>query len=112
MIAAEDEAKQQPEGDTDEGSEELPCTINTFGFGSGHNDQLLKAIAENGRGMYAYIENTDQISDTFAECLGGLVSIIGQHTRLLALQDVNTLTNWTRSTSSLPLKDINMLTNW
>ena len=28
--------------------------------------------------MYAYIENTDQISDTFAECLGGLVSIIGQ----------------------------------
>jgi len=82
MIAAEDEAKQQPEGDTDEGSEELPCTINTFGFGSGHNDQLLKAIAENGRGMYAYIENTDQISDTFAECLGGLVSIIGQNLKV------------------------------
>jgi len=78
MIAEEDEeTKQQTEGG-DEGSDELPCTINTFGFGSGHNDQLLKALAENGRGMYAFIENGDQISDTFAECLGGLVSIIGQ----------------------------------
>lgn len=81
MIANEEEVKQQTEGDV-EGSDELPCTINTFGFGSGHNDQLLKAIAENGRGMYAYIENTDQISDTFAECLGGLVSIIGQNLKV------------------------------
>merc|ERR1740123_2964608 len=77
MIADEDDTKQQPEG-IDEESDELPCTINTFGFGSGHNADLLKALAENGRGMYSYIENTDQISDTFAECLGGLVSIIGQ----------------------------------
>merc|ERR1740123_2366712 len=89
MIANEEEVKQQTEGDV-EGSDELPCTINTFGFGSGHNDQLLKAIAENGRGMYAYIENTDQISDTFAECLGGLVSIIGQNLKvqIQALNDV------------------------
>ena len=28
--------------------------------------------------MYAFIENTGMIADTFAECLGGLVSIIGQ----------------------------------
>merc|ERR1719384_126256 len=83
-----DESKEEPEGQ-DEGSE-LPCTINTFGFGTGHNDQLLKALAENGRGMYAYIESTDQISDTFAECLGGLVSIIGQDLKVQvqALNDV------------------------
>merc|ERR1712079_645073 len=72
IIKGEDETKRQPEGG-DEGSDELPCTINTFGFGSGHNDQLLKALAENGHGMYAYIESTDQIPNTFAECLGGLV---------------------------------------
>merc|ERR1712228_1164805 len=49
-----------------------------------------KALAENGRGMYAYIESTDQISDTFAECLGGLVSIIGQDLKVQvqALNDV------------------------
>merc|ERR1719458_1962133 len=61
---------------------ELPCTINTFGFGAGHNENLLEAIAENGRGMYAFIENTDMIADTFAECLGGLVSIIGQNLKI------------------------------
>merc|ERR1719203_1948966 len=37
-------------------SDSLPCTINTFGFGSGHNESLLESIAENGRGMYAFIE--------------------------------------------------------
>merc|ERR1712087_509135 len=85
-----DEMKEEPEGQ-DEASE-MPCTINTFGFGTGHNDQLLKALAENGRGMYAYIESTDQISGTFAECLGGLVSIIGQDLKVQvqALNDVDT----------------------
>merc|ERR1711972_472398 len=33
-------------------------------------------------GMYAFIENTDQIADTFAECLGGLVSIVGQNLKV------------------------------
>jgi len=93
MIADEDDTKQQPKGvdeESNEESDELPCTINTFGFGSGHNADLLKALAENGRGMYSYIENTDQISDTFAECLGGLVSIIGQDLKvqIQALNDV------------------------
>eukprot|EP00483_Globobulimina_turgida_P001362 UN01364 len=72
------------------GGSELPCTINTFGFGAGHNESLLESIAENGRGMYAFIQNTDMIADTFAECLGGLVSIIGQNLKVSveALNDV------------------------
>jgi len=73
----EDE-KEQKEGAQDQSSKELPCTINTFGFGTGHNADLLQAISERGRGMYAFIETTDSIADTFAECLGGLVSMIGQ----------------------------------
>merc|ERR1719242_2324261 len=64
MIADdEEELKQQPEGGDNEGSEEIPCTINTFGFGAGHNENLLKALAENGRAMYAFIESTDQIAE-------------------------------------------------
>jgi len=73
----EDDAKQQPEG-----SNEIPCTINTFGLGTGHNALLLKALAENGRGMYAFIEKSDQIAETFAECLGGLVSVVGQNLKV------------------------------
>merc|ERR1711972_945890 len=79
----DDDDSKQPEGGEDkEGSDELPCTINTFGFGANHNAQLMKALAENGRGMYAFIENTDQIADTFAECLGGLVSTVGQNLKV------------------------------
>merc|ERR1719356_1704111 len=79
----DDDSKQQQEGgDDEEGSDELPCTINTFGFGASHNAQLMKDLAENGRGMYAFIENTDQIADTFAECLGGLVSVVGQNLKV------------------------------
>merc|ERR1719230_1946906 len=78
----DDDSKQPEGGDDKEGSDELPCTINTFGFGANHNAQLMKALAENGRGMYAFIENTDQIADTFAECLGGLVSVVGQNLKV------------------------------
>merc|ERR1719499_2676111 len=73
----DDDAKQQPEG-----SDEIPCTINTFGLGRNHNALLLKALAENGRGMYAFIEGTDKIAETFAECLGGLVSVVGQNLKV------------------------------
>jgi len=88
--ASDDETKQPEGGGPGIFGEELPCTINTFGFGVGHNEQLLRAIAENGRGIYSFIETTDQISHTFAECLGGLVSIIGQNlsVRVQALNEV------------------------
>lgn len=75
--------KEGTKGKLDKMSKEsLPCTINTFGFGAGHNASLLESIAEHGRGMYAFIERADMIADTFAECLGGLVSIIGQDLKI------------------------------
>merc|ERR1712176_1203787 len=88
MVPAKPDMIEEKENEGSNG--ELPCTINTFGFGAGHNENLLEAIAENGRGMYAFIENTDMIADTFAECLGGLVSIIGQDLKIQveALNDV------------------------
>lgn len=39
-VNKDEETKQQHEGGV-EGSDELPCTINTFGFGTGHNDKLV-----------------------------------------------------------------------
>ncbi|ETO30587.1 hypothetical protein RFI_06533 [Reticulomyxa filosa] len=93
VIGEEDIVLDEKEEDktTKEGEKsELPCTINTFGFGEGHNEGLLQAIAEFGRGMYAFIKTTDMISDTFAECLGGLVSVVGQEVvlRVETLSDV------------------------
>jgi len=87
MEEKEDKSKTSPEGTK---NNELPCTINTFGFGEGHNETLLQAIADHGRGMYAFIKTPDMISDTFAECLGGLVSVVAQSItlRVETLNDV------------------------
>merc|ERR1719410_2834637 len=48
-------AKAKKNDDDDEKEKEvkdekaLECTINTFGFGSNHNESLLESLAENGR---------------------------------------------------------------
>jgi len=84
VMEGDDDDSKDPEegGDSEEGSDELPCTINTFGFGANHNAELMKALADTGRGMYAYIENTEEIASSFAECLGGLVSVVGQNLKV------------------------------
>jgi len=56
----------------------LPCTINTFGYGSDHDPALLKNISEKANGLYFYIEKPDEIPKAFADCLGGLLSTVAQ----------------------------------
>lgn len=60
----------------------LPCTINTFGFGTDHDATLLKKIADHGQGMYYYINSTPSIAEAYADCLGGLLSVVGQDIRV------------------------------
>jgi hypothetical protein len=54
-------------------------TIHTFGFGSDHSVDLLKAIADKANGVYFFVENPDKIPDAFADCLGGLLSVVAQN---------------------------------
>ena len=58
------------------------CSVNTFGFGSDHNAAMLKEIAEATEGMYYFIENEDSIASSFADCLGGLMSVAAQNIEL------------------------------
>ena len=51
-------------------------SISTFGFGKQHNDEMLRAVAEAGDGLYYFIETQDQIAECFAECLGGLLTVV------------------------------------
>lgn len=60
----------------------LPCTINTFGFGSKHDPNFLKALAEAGHGMFYFIQDVDTIPTAFADCLGGLLSTVAQKLKL------------------------------
>jgi len=51
-------------------------TVFTFGFGSGHNASLLQAIAESSQGTYYFVKEAAQMKEIFADCLGGLLSIV------------------------------------
>merc|ERR1712166_1060557 len=54
-------------------------SIFTFGFGEDHDAEMLRTIADVGEGLYYYIENKESIPQTFADCLGGLLSVVAQN---------------------------------
>ena len=63
-------------------AEEVAAIVHTFGFGSDHLASLLEAISEKGQGMYYFIDNNEKIPEAFADCLGGLLSTVGQNVTL------------------------------
>ncbi len=54
----------------------------TIGFGEDYDEDLLKAMADAGRGGTYYIEKVDQASGVFEEELEGLLSIAAQNVRM------------------------------
>jgi len=59
-----------------------PTTIFTFGYGSGHNEDMLREVANLTEGLYYFIDSTDDIPQAFSDCLGGLSSVVGQNAQL------------------------------
>lgn len=56
--------------------------VNTFGYGADHDAQLLQEIATSTKGSYYFIESDETIGAAFADCIGGLISVIGQNVEL------------------------------
>ncbi|KAI6650539.1 hypothetical protein LOD99_7590 [Oopsacas minuta] len=54
-------------------------TVYTFGFGNDHNASLLEEISNQGNGAYYYIDSQEKVPESFASCLGGLLSTVGQN---------------------------------
>lgn len=52
--------------------------INTFGFGSTHNLDLLQSVAHASCGSYYFVESLDSIPQTFGDAFGNLLSIVAQ----------------------------------
>jgi len=52
-----------------------PFQLHTFGFGSGHNVDLLQSLANEFDGMYFFMEDEKAIIGGFANVLGGLLSV-------------------------------------
>jgi Mg-chelatase subunit ChlD len=57
-------------------------SIYTFGYGQNHNSDMLTNISEIGNGMYYFVENNDMIPESFAHCLGGLLTVQAQNLKL------------------------------
>jgi len=54
-------------------------TISTFGFGNDHDPQLMNDIADLRDGNFYFVEKLDTVDEAFVDCLGGLLSSIGQN---------------------------------
>ncbi|CAL4925324.1 unnamed protein product [Urochloa decumbens] len=63
-------------------SGDRPGPMHTFGFGTDHDAAAMHAIAEATGGTFAFVENQEVIQDSFAQCIGGLLSVAVQDARL------------------------------
>jgi len=59
-----------------------PMTVFTFGFGADHTESMLRNLSEQTNGLYYYVAKSEDIGSSFADCLGGLVSVVAQNATL------------------------------
>ncbi|KAK8496741.1 hypothetical protein V6N13_096930 [Hibiscus sabdariffa] len=52
--------------------------VHAFGFGANHDASSLHSISEISGGTFSFIETETMIQDAFAQCIGGLLSIVVQ----------------------------------
>ncbi|KAF7060598.1 hypothetical protein CFC21_067382 [Triticum aestivum] len=59
-----------------------PGPIHTFGFGANHDAAALHTIAQATGGTFSFVGNQAAIQDSFAQCIGGLLSVAVQEARI------------------------------
>ncbi|KAH9288086.1 hypothetical protein KI387_032203 [Taxus chinensis] len=52
--------------------------VHTFGFGTDHDSGSMHSISETSGGTFSFIETESVIQDAFAQCIGGLLSVVIQ----------------------------------
>ena len=56
--------------------------VHAFGFGADHDAALMHAVSELSGGTFSFIEAEAAIQDAFAQCIGGLLSVVVQKLRV------------------------------
>ncbi|KAJ7975056.1 Zinc finger (C3HC4-type RING finger) family protein [Quillaja saponaria] len=56
--------------------------VHAFGFGADHDASSMHSISEISGGTFSFIENEAVIQDAFAQCIGGLLSVVVQELRV------------------------------
>ncbi|CAD6246891.1 unnamed protein product [Miscanthus lutarioriparius] len=74
--------KLVPPSFTSAGHSSRPAPIHTFGFGTNHDAAAMHDIAEATGGTFSFVGNQAAIQDSFARCVGGLLSVAVQEARV------------------------------
>ncbi|KAG8072835.1 hypothetical protein GUJ93_ZPchr0006g43361 [Zizania palustris] len=61
---------------TTDGRQHVP--VHVFGFGADHDSASLHSISQTSGGTFSFIETEATIQDAFAQCIGGLLSVVAQ----------------------------------
>ncbi|CAL4953635.1 unnamed protein product [Urochloa decumbens] len=64
------------------GDGDRSMTVHTFGFGVDHDAAAMHAIAEATGGTFSFIQDHAVVQDSFAQCIGGLLSVAVQEARI------------------------------
>ncbi|KAE8669201.1 chaperonin HSP60 [Hibiscus syriacus] len=62
----------------DGGNSGLRIPVHAFGFGADHDASSMHSISEISGGTFSFIETETMIQDAFAQCIGGLLSVVVQ----------------------------------
>ncbi|KAM0068834.1 putative chromatin regulator PHD family [Helianthus debilis subsp. tardiflorus] len=62
--------------------------VHAFGFGSDHDASSMHSISEISGGTFSFIETESVIQDAFAQCIGGLLSVVVKDARVI-VESVN-----------------------
>ncbi|KAL8501400.1 hypothetical protein ACS0TY_020803 [Phlomoides rotata] len=60
----------------------LHIPVHAFGFGADHDALSMHLISENSGGTFSFIEAESVIQDAFAQCIGGILSVVVQELRV------------------------------
>lgn len=60
------------------GTSGFQIPVHAFGFGADHDASSMHSISENSGGTFSFIETESVIQDAFAQCIGGLLSVVVQ----------------------------------
>lgn len=66
--------------------------VHAFGFGSDHDASSMHSISETSGGTFSFIESEAVIQDAFAQCIGGLLSVVVQELQV-GIECVDTKTH-------------------
>ncbi len=64
-------------------SDRANTTTYSIGYGSVHNFELMRRLAQEANGSYSVVENLEHVATVFGDILGGILSIVAQNCEIM-----------------------------